>query len=293
MNVFLATLAGAVTGAGLWALLATARKPSLHELLPPPADEHPAQRQHQGWKEQLTQTSGALLGHLGWPTARCRQDLAVCDRDADSYLREKILAALGGAAAFACVVGASIPEASGLSPGIALLLALTSLALCLITPDLVLRHRAERRRAELRTVTSAIADLVGVALAGGAGASGALTAATRQGIGPAFTQVRRSLNEAHLRTCPPWDALSDLAQRTGVPELDELAASIRLAGTDGARVRASVTAKAKSLRTHQLSALEAEAGAATERMSLPVLLLVLGVLLLMGIPAVAHVTSGF
>lgn len=293
MTVLLATIAGAATGAGLWAVLASTRKPSLEELLPRPGEEHPAQRQHQGWQEQATQVSGILLGHLGLPSARCRQDLAVCDRDVDSYLREKMLAALGGAAAFACVVGASIPAASGLSPTIAALLALCALALSLVTPDLVLRHRAERRRAELRTVTSAVADLVGVALAGGAGASGALTAATRQGTGPAFTQVRQALHEAHLRTRPPWDALSDLAQRTGVPELDELAASIRLAGTDGARVRASVTAKAKSLRTHQLAALEAEAGAATERMSLPVLLLVLGVLLLMGIPAVVHVTSGF
>ena len=108
-----------------------------------------------------------------------------------------------------------------------------------------------------------------------------------------LTRIRLCLHEANLRTLPPWDALSDLARHTGVSDLDELASSVRLAGTDGARVRASVRTKAASLRTHRLAALEAEAHQATERMTLPVMLLVLGFLLLMGYPAIVHVTNGF
>lgn len=292
MNVFLAVIAGSIAGFGLWVTLSTTRRPNLEELLPPPSGEQ-GSGARESWKERFVRVGGALADRLDWPNEHCRQDLAVCDYDADSFLKKKTIAILGGLAAFVCLIGVSIPEVTALSPGVALVIALCPMSLCFFGPGLVLRQQAERRRAELRSVTSAIADLVGVALAGGAGVSGSLDAATRQGTGPAFTQVRHSLHEAHLRSLPPWDALGDLAQRVGVRELDELAASIRLAGTDGARIRASVAAKAKTLRTYQLAAMEAEVGAATERMSLPILLLVLGVLLLLGFPAVAHVTSGF
>lgn len=74
-----------------------------------------------------------------------------------------------------------------------------------------------------------------------------------------------------------------------MPELTELAASVGLAGTEGARIRQSVSAKASSLRTHLLSEAETEAQTASERMSLPVVLLFAGFLLFVGFPAVAQV----
>ena len=83
-----------------------------------------------------------------------------------------------------------------------------------------------------------------------------------------------------------------LGSELGISELTELAASVTLAGTEGAKVRASLTAKAAALRTRQLTDAEATAQAATERMSLPVVLLFGGFLLLIGFPAVAHVLTG-
>jgi hypothetical protein len=65
----------------------------------------------------------------------------------------------------------------------------------------------------------------------------------------------------------------------------ELAASISLAGPEGAKVRASLGAKAVSLRAHQL--------AATEKMSLLVVLLFAGLLCFIGLPAVVRVLAGF
>ena len=59
-------------------------------------------------------------------------------------------------------------------------------------------------------------------------------------------------------------------------ELSELAASMSLAGTEGARVRESLGVKATSLRDHALAEAEAEAQATTEKMALPVVLLFLG-----------------
>ena len=67
---------------------------------------------------------------------------------------------------------------------------------------------------------------------------------------------------------------------------------MQLAGTEGARIRASLSAKAQALRSRQMSEAEAAAAAATERMSLPVVILFAGFLLFLAFPAVAHVLTG-
>ncbi|GAB3214232.1 hypothetical protein GCM10027294_52900 [Marinactinospora endophytica] len=71
----------------------------------------------------------------------------------------------------------------------------------------------------------------------------ALTQAARHGQGWAPEQIRIALHAAALRGKPSWQALDALAKRTEVGELGELAASLQLAGTEGARVRASLTAR--------------------------------------------------
>ena len=75
-------------------------------------------------------------------------------------------------------------------------------------------------------------------------------------------------------------------------ELCELAASVGLAGTEGARVRESLVAKASSLRAHELSEAESAAQSASERMSLPVVLLFVGFLVFLGYPAVDRILTG-
>ena len=88
-------------------------------------------------------------------------------------------------------------------------------------------------------------------------------------------------------------SLGRLGEELGIDELGELAASAALAGTEGAKVRSSLAAKAASLRSHQLAEAETDAQASTERMSLPVVLLFAGFLIFVGYPAVAHVLEGF
>jgi Flp pilus assembly protein TadB len=291
MNMFVAAAGGTAAGFGLWLTIQSLRRPRLDELLPPPEERDPAAGTP-GAIAHTKELSATMLRRWGWPGERARRDLAVCGKDIDTYRKETATVAIAGLALCACLVASGVP-ASPVHPVAALVFGLLVLTLGLLTPGLHLRKQVAQRRDHLRTATSVIADLVGVALAGGAGVTSALTAATLRGSGPAFAQIRQCLHEANLRTRPPWDALADLAQRTGVRELDELASSIRLAGTDGARVRASVRAKATSLRTHRLAAMEARANEATEHMTLPVMLLVLGFLLLMGYPAIAHVLTGF
>ena len=101
---------------------------------------------------------------------------------------------------------------------------------------------------------------------------------------------------------PPWTPptpptptrgrrLARLGDALGVEVLVELGAVLDLAGTEGARVRASLVAKAAALRAHAHSEQEAAAAAATERMSLPVVMLFAAYLVFIGYPALAQVLT--
>jgi Flp pilus assembly protein TadB len=158
-------------------------------------------------------------------------------------------------------------------------------------PSLGVHADAQARRADFRHALAAFLDLVVVGLAGGAGVDGAMDAAASVGTGWPAAQLRRALTAARLARRPPWETLARLGTDLGVPELAELAASVSLAGSEGAKVRASLTAKAAGMRTHQLTAAEADASAATERMSLPVVALFAGFLIFIGYPALAHVLT--
>ncbi len=85
--------------------------------------------------------------------------------------------------------------------------------------------------------------------------------------------------------------LAGVGEALGVDELRELAASAHLAGDQGARIRASLAAKADSMRAHQTAAIEAQAEAATEKMLLPVVALVVGMILFIGFGVVQAIST--
>jgi len=90
----------------------------------------------------------------------------------------------------------------------------------------------------------------------------------------------------------PWTGLDHLGEALGVADLRELAASVSLAGDSGAKVRTSLAAKAQALRVKSLADVEEAAQAATERMSLPVILLLCGFVIFIGFPAIMRVLHG-
>jgi len=161
-----------------------------------------------------------------------------------------------------------------------------------VVPDLRVRAEATRRRAGFRHALSAYLDLVWVTLAGGAGIDSALTNSVGIGRGWAFDRIGKALTAARLTRTTPWAGLCRLGEELDVAELAEFAASISLAGTEGAKVRATLGAKAAALRTRQLTDAEGEAQAATERMTLPVMVLLLGFLVFIAYPALILVLNG-
>jgi Flp pilus assembly protein TadB len=169
--------------------------------------------------------------------------------------------------------------------------ALALMAAGFFVPDLTLRAQASERRAAFTHAFALYLELVSLVLAGGGGIETSLVVASEAGQGWAFAELRAALASARLTGRTPWAAFSDLGERVGVPALGELASSVTLAGEQGAKVRASLVAKAASLREHEVRDAEADAEAATERMTIPLVMLLAGFVVFIGYPALQRVLT--
>ncbi|TDD67231.1 secretion system protein [Actinomadura darangshiensis] len=246
-----------------------------------------------GWAARAGRPLVPVLAGVGLPGASMRADLEMLGRPAEQLLAEKATAAAAGLllppTAAGMVSAAGIPVSWQAPLWASLLLATAGF----FVPDAAARFEAARCRAQFRQALSAFLDLVVIALAGGAGIEAALAYSASTGTGWPFDRIRQALETARLTRRPPWYSLGELGNELGISELVELASNVALAGTEGAKVRASLATKAAALRTHQLADAEAKAQAATERLSLPVVLLFAGFLILLGYPAFAHVITDF
>lgn len=242
----------------------------------------------------LTASAGRLLLGLlpGDPPVGREPLLRLAGRNATEHLGAKAVLGLVGlllAPAWVALIalgGVSVPAPVWLAG----MLALGTGGWVL--PELLLRTEAASRRRDFLTALGSFLDLVVISLAGGAGVESAMTDAVQVGRGAAFTRLRDALEGTRLTGETPWAALGRLGDELDLPPLCELAASASLAGTEGARVRASLTAKAAALRARQLADAEAEASSTTEAMAVPTVLLLVGFLILIGYPAIDTVLTG-
>ena len=290
--------AGALFGLGLllmWRGLVPARPPlaqTVERLIRPVRSEPIPVALPGRWSARVGTPMTRIAADLGINFATMRRDLRVVGRPLEMHLAVKLGAAIYSAllvpaiAAVIALSGGSLPAV--LTLWISVFLGAGGFFL----PDVLTRAEAAERRAEFRHALSSFLDLVVIVLASGGGVQSAVTLAASGGGGWAFDELGQALAATRLTRETPWAALGRLGHELGIEELEELAATMSLAGTEGARVRDSLVAKAASLRTHELARAEAEAGAATEHMSFPVALLALGFFVLIGYPAVAAVLSG-
>ena len=293
-----ALVLGAGFGFGLWALAFAVFPPRpalgavLARISAPPAPPPIVVVGETGWAARLGRPAVAPLRALGLPGERLARDLVVIGRPISTHLAEKASFALAGLvvpvllrlglSALGLPIGWQFPIIAGL----------VLAAIGFMLPDLRARAEAARLRTGFRHALSAFLDLVWITLAGGAGVDSALNESAAVGHGWAFTHIQRALSAARLTRTTPWATLRQLGEELDIPELVELAASVSLAGTEGAKVRASLASKATALRTRQLTDAEAEAHSATERMALPVMCLFLGFLGYVAYPALTQVING-
>ena len=217
--------------------------------------------------------------------------LRALGKPVEAHAYEKLVGALAG---FAIPIVFTLTVAAAgvtVSPAVAAVTAIGIALAGFIYPDLGMADKIEQRRRDFRHSLSAYLDLVTVILAGGGGLETALQASADLGDGWAFAEIRAALRKARLTNRTPWEVFDDIGTELGVDELRELAAAAQLAGDQGARIRASLAAKADSMRAAQTAAIDAQAEAATEKMLLPVVTLVVGMILFIGFGVVQAIST--
>ena len=295
MITLLLASSGAAIGSGLYLVLTAAlpARPSLDAALAAPRRQLPVPRpQPSGITETTGRPAVSVLTAFGLPSKKTRANLRTLQRDLEKHLAQQAGLALSGLLLFP-LLSTGLAIASLRLPTVTVALgAVTVAAIGFVLPDRLLANEAKKLRGNLRYATSAFLDLAATMLAAGSGLEEALAEAAAAGTGPGHARLRAALAAAQTTRTPVWDALAELGQSTGVAELTELAASASLAGTEGAKIRTTLTAKAAAVRNRLLSAAEAEAASATERMGLPTVLLMTGFLTFTGYPAVISVLHG-
>lgn len=222
------------------------------------------------WIAQALAQRGVLMTTL-------RRDLALTGHSLEWALGRKLLA---GTAGFALVaVTATVMQLLtgwALPAGTPMLLAvLVGVAFSFLT-DLEAHRLAATRRREFRRALGAYLDLVALEMAGSAAPNEALPNAARVGTGWPLALLRDTLWRATLSGTDPWQALTDLGERIGVGELRDLGTLVRLVGRDGARVRATLTARAATMRRRELAEAEGRAGEQEQSMRLAQVLIGFG-----------------
>lgn len=234
----------------------------------------------------------AVIGRMsGRDTPSRRSDLAITERSPERYVQDRLTWAMLLAAPFVLLL---LLAATGswvvAGPGVLIVGVLVAAVAGWAYARADLRTDADKARREFRHSLSAYLELVTILMAGGAGVETAMFDAADAGQGRSLRHIRSALSAAQARREPPWSQLAELGSRLGVSELEELHASMTLAG-GGAQVRDSLAAKARGIRLRDIAQTETEAQARSETMVLPVVLMFAGFLLLIGYPALAGLSS--
>lgn len=292
MNPLIAGALGAGAGTGIWVMLRLLApiKPDLGHSLAhiTPAPDSSEDAEAEAGADRLV----ALATRIGLPRAAVRADLAALDRSVPNYLRR-----LGRTVAIAAatpIAAALVLQAVGYGMGLLIAVAGTVglTAVAWIAVDTEIHTEAERVRNEARRALSVALSLTAMALSGGAGIESALRGAAAAGTGPAFAAIQTALDRAALLGITPWEVLAELGERLGVDVYEQLASTTALAGTEGARIRSSLTERATALRAQRLADIEAEALSATERMSLPIVAMATAFVIIVGYPALERIMTG-
>jgi tight adherence protein C len=256
---------------------------------------HPTPR---GRGEDVASLWSALVGRLEVALARrgigfnrLRPDLEILGRSLEQHLSAKLMWALGG------LLAPNVIVAVWWSAGLVVPLAVPAAGSLLLAaagfmvPDLAVATAATQRRADLRRVLSCYLDLVHTSLAGGQGIGQSLERAAHVGTGWGFDMIQASLQHAKDSGTSEWEAFAELGKRTRMPELVELGGALGLVADEGSKVRASLAARASTLRKRRLAEMEGEAKTADQSMLLAQLVLAVGLMLFIGYPAMVAATS--
>lgn len=232
-----------------------------------------------------------VAAERGWELGRTRADLALMGRTRGSHLAAKVATGLGlfllAPVVWSVLRVAGVP----LPPVVPAFAALALGTLGFFLPDLVLRQEASKRRRDFRRSVGIFLDLVAMNLAGGRGLPEALLAAATVGDHWTLVRIRQALANARLYGTTPWVALGELGKEIGVEELEDLSGALTLAADDGAKIRASLSARAATMRRKELTQAEGEEGEKSQSMLVAQMLISTAFLVFLAYPAVAQLLA--
>jgi tight adherence protein C len=220
------------------------------------------------------------------------QDLVICgttlERHLSKVLALVLVAFLGPPAIFGVLLtaGVTMPVSFGFLLGLCLAGAMVAVA------HRELRSNAATLRAEFRRTLSIYLDLVAMALEAGRGHAEALPAAANIGTGWTFEHLQDAIDGARFSGVTAWESLGALGRRVGLPELVDLDAALRLANEDGAKVKATLVARAGTLRSRRIADAEADANQATESMKFTLIVMVFAFLGYELYPSIVRLFAG-
>ena len=242
-----------------------------------------------------TQTAPVVLTSVGsfverhgastW-TRAWTQPLRLVGRSVETHVGYLVLAALGGLAIPALVLG-TLQALGLLSLGIWIPAALAlacAVASAALVHSTTLAASAEVTL-DLRHQLGAYLDMVTMLLAGNTGYEGALDQAARAGDGLLFRELRRAMREAGTTGQSLVRALERVADDYGIVELEQVAATATLSAAEGAPVARSLAAKCSTLRSTLAAEQEADARVRNDKVTPPLVAMALLFMALIIYPA--------
>ncbi|MEV6683925.1 type II secretion system F family protein [Streptomyces sp. NPDC051130] len=295
MTAVAAILSGAAIGGGSALLIREVLRPApalgpalrrLNQPAPPPAAAtgDPGADRDKRWGQWLVERlADAPFVRIPY------KDLALTGTTPARFLLQKV--ALAGA-------GLLLPPLStipllllGVPLYLPAIVGILAAVLLWFAPDLALRDKAKRARAEFAHAMAAYLDLVALRRAGNVSAEQAMEQAAQVGQGWAFHRIRGALARSRVDKVPHWESLAHLTAELDLPVLDDLAAIMRQSADDGASVYATLRSRARNLRTELLAAQAADANANSEKMTAPGALMAVLVMLLIAFPGVLRMIN--
>lgn len=219
-----------------------------------------------------------------WGTPPDR-DLRILERSRASYYGSKLITASLGLligpllGLFAVMMGIEVPLLMPVAGSLGLAVVMWFM------PNAELADKARTARLEFSYALGAYVEMVALERLGGSTVPAALQRAAEVGDSWPFERIGITLRRTQYTGRSPWDALADLGRELALPDLVDLADIMRLAGADGTQVYDSLRARARAMRHQLLSAQVSRANSASERIAVPVGLLVFVLAMILITPA--------
>lgn len=223
---------------------------------------------------------------------RLRADIAVLATSEEVVAAELAAAFVAGPALMLAAWAVTAAAGAALPTGVTVAATLAAGPLLAVVALRQVRRSAARARGEMTAILTSYLSLVALGQAAGMGVEEALVSAAELPETWATERISSALASAALGGMSLWAGLERMGVEVGVPALVELAAQMALAGSEGAAVRESLTAKAAGLRTRALAEAEARANSTTELLSIPATVVAVGFMVFVAYPALTRVLGG-